>query len=151
MMKLDQKQQSDTRCNHNQALFILITLEKSLYRKIPSFFASKCYVPEYTLCCPSFTDGLEFSSNFENGNLKKAIRVKRDEYELIVEADYNTKGHFHWYFFRTTSTLPAGTLVHFKILNMIKPTSLHSAGFKPFGFSLKKHQEKSKMCSIILR
>lgn len=112
---------------------------------MPSYFATKCYIPEYTLLRPSFNDGVEFFSNFENANLKKAIRVNRLEYELLLGEDFNTEGHFHWYFFKTYSTLPAGTVVKFKIINMVKPTSLYTLGFKPFVFSIKKSQDQSTL------
>ena len=107
---------------------------------MPSFLPTKSYPPDYTLVVPCFTEGIEFYSKFENANLRLAIRVSRAEYELLLSEDYNTKGHFHWFYFKTKARLPSGTAVHFKILNMVKPTSLYSAGFKPFVYSTKLQQ-----------
>ena len=125
-------------------------LESLGYKGLPSFFATRCYVSEYTLLRPTFPDGLEFSSKFENGNLKKAIRVSRLEYELLLAEDFNTQGHFHWFYFRTSSTLPVGSVVHFKILNMIKPRSLYTIGYKPFVCSIKRRSRTSRLRSFII-
>lgn len=36
---------------------------------------------------------LVFSSNFESGNLDKAIKLKADEYDLYLRTDSNSRGH----------------------------------------------------------
>lgn len=118
------------------------TLERAIYKNIPSFLPTKSYKPEYTLTVPTFDEGLEFFSRFENGNLKKSVRVSKTEYDLYLSEDYNTGGHFHWFFFKTRSTLPAGTVVQFRILNMVKPASLYSAGFRPFAYSIRDWRSK---------
>ena len=123
-------------------------IERVIYKSMPSFLPMKSYPPEYTLMVPCFTEGLEFFSKFENANLKKAIRVSRTEYELLLSEDYNTNGHYHWFYFKTRARLPAGTIVHFKILNMIKPTSLYNSGFKPFAFSSQLNQTRGKLITI---
>lgn len=112
---------------------------------MPKFLSSKSYPPEYSIVIPSCENGLEFNSRFENGNLGKAIKVSRTEYNLLVSEDYNTSGHYQWFYFKTKSKLPAGTAICFKILNMLKPTSLYPVGFKPFAFSLKNFHEKGKI------
>lgn len=117
-------------------------LEKLLYKKGPKFHPTKSYPPEDVLFAPFFDDGLTFFSKFECGNLSKAIRVSETEYELLLEEDFNTSGHFHWFYFRTKSRLPVSTTVRFKILNMMKTTSLYSSGFQPFAYSLKKFNAK---------
>ena len=46
---------------------------------------------------------LEFSSDFECGNLQKAAMVDRREYELWLERDTNVpteRLHTQWFFFR---------------------------------------------------
>lgn len=101
---------------------------------------TKNYIQKSSLFRPSFTDGVEFFSRFENGNLKKAIRISRVEYQLLLDEDFNTKGHYHWFYFKTKSNLPAGTQVTFKILNLIKPESLYPLGFKPFNNSIKENK-----------
>ena len=98
----------------------------------------KNYELGYTMNLPAFEEGVDFFSRFENGNLKKAIRISKCEYELYLSEDYNTKGHYHWFYFKTISNLPKHTSVLFRIVNMMKPSSLYSVGFKPFAYSLKK-------------
>ncbi len=110
-------------------------IERVICKNVPAFLPSKSYPAEHTLAVPSFTEGVEFFSRFENANLRQVTRVSRVEYELYLGEDYGTTGHYHWFFFRTRSTLPAGTAVRFKIVNMIKPSSLYSVGFRPFAFS----------------
>eukprot|EP00826_Nyctotherus_ovalis_P049730 TRINITY_DN6029_c0_g3_i3.p1 TRINITY_DN6029_c0_g3~~TRINITY_DN6029_c0_g3_i3.p1 ORF type:complete len:312 (-),score=35.04 TRINITY_DN6029_c0_g3_i3:211-1146(-) len=101
------------------------------------FLPTKSYPAAYTLSCPVFEEGVDFFSHFENANLAKAFRISELEYELHLSEDYNTTGHYHWFYFKTTSRLPSNTAVDFKIVNMIKPTGLYSMGFKPFAYSLK--------------
>ena len=36
-------------------------------------------------------DVLQFESRFESGNLKRAIQLDKNEYELILKPDYGTK------------------------------------------------------------
>lgn len=115
-------------------------IEELLNKNIPIFLPTKSYLPEYTIAPPLFKEGINFFSRFENGNLKKAIRVSRTEYELHLSEDYNTNGHYHWFYFKTTSTLPANTPVHFAIVNMLKRRSLYNAGLRPFAFSVKENK-----------
>ena len=51
---------------------------------------------------------VRFESRFENGNLKKAVKVSDTEYNLILNFDYNTDGHTQWYYFKIFSKLKAG-------------------------------------------
>jgi len=119
---------------------LISSIESFIYRKTPSFFPSKSYEPDHSIIVPSFDEGVEFFSKFENGNLDKAIRISKSEYELYLSEDYNTSGHYHWFYFKTTSTLPKNTEVTFTIVNMIKPSSLYSVGFRPFAYSAKKNE-----------
>jgi len=112
-------------------------IEKLLYKNVPSFLPTKIYPPEYLLTPPQLEEGVEFFSRFENANLKRVVRVSKFEYELYLSEDYDTSGHYHWFYFKTYSTLPKGSLVQFKIMNMIKPSSLYSVGFRPFTYSVK--------------
>jgi len=112
-------------------------IEELLNKNIPIFLPTKSYLPEYSIASPLFKDGVNFFSRFENGNLKKVIRISRTQYELQLSEDYNTTGHYHWFYFKTTSTLPANTSVDFIIINMLKPNSLYSSGLKPFVCSVK--------------
>jgi hypothetical protein len=140
-----QSNDSGTQCGTGTADGV----DSFIHRALPSFFATRCSVPEYTLIRPTYSDGIEFTSKFENGNLRKAIRVSRLEYELLLAEDFNTQGHYHWFFFRTSSSVPAGTRVHFRILNLIKPRSLYTMGYKPFVYSVKRQKATSKKHLLI--
>ena len=98
---------------------------------MPLFLKRRPYSYNHTLNIPYFEEGLQFDSAFENANLKKAIRVSSTEYKLILEQDYNTKGHTHWFYFKTKSSLKPGTEVKFSILNHSRNTALYNKGLKP--------------------
>jgi hypothetical protein len=102
---------------------------------IPRFNPIKAYEIDYTI--PLFDEGITFDSRFENGNLKKVFRVSLYEYELYLSEDFNTTGHYHWFYFKTISKLAVGSVVEFRIVNMLKPSSLYSVGFRPFAYSTK--------------
>jgi len=57
--------------------------------------------------------------------------VSETEYNLILNFDFNTKGHTQWYYFKIISKLPAGTTLRFQILNLMKTDSLYNYGMKP--------------------
>jgi cytosolic carboxypeptidase protein 2/3 len=78
---------------------------------------------------------VRFESRFENGNLKKAIKVSDTEYNLLLNFDYNTRGHTQWFYFKVMTKLPAGTTLQFRILNLMKPDSLYNCGMKPWVLS----------------
>lgn len=103
------------------------------------FLPTKSYEPEYAMSLPAFEEGVDFFSRFESGNLKRAIRVSKCEYELHLSEDYNTTGHCHWFYFKTISNLPKNSSVCFRIVNMTKPSSLYSEGLRPFAYSLRKN------------
>jgi len=130
---------------------INLKIESSLSKHLPTFLPQKTYVPEYTIYAPFYQETLLFLSKFESGNLKKAIRVSKNEYELILSSDFNTNGHFHWFNFKTVSTLPAGTRVTFKILNMTKPNSLYTVGFKPFSKHTRSNEDWSNSYCLNVR
>ena len=85
---------------------------------------------------------VRFESRFENGNLKKAIKVSDDEYNLLLNYDHNTTGHTQWYYFKLISSLPAGTRIRLNILNLMKPDSLYNYGMKPWVLSHKRQKEE---------
>ena len=43
------------------------------------------------------TPPLRFSSHFESGNLKRAIRIYDTEYDLILNTDVNSAVHAQWF------------------------------------------------------
>ena len=90
----------------------------------------------HTLNIPYFKDGLQFDTSFENANLKKAIRLSSTEYKLLLEEDYNTKSHTHWFHFKTKAFLNKNSTITFYIINHSKSTSLYSKGLKPCTLNL---------------
>jgi hypothetical protein len=86
------------------------------------------------LVIPSQT--LRFSSKFESGNLKKAIKINENEYRLLLEYDTETQGYTQWYYFSVKPYKP-NHKVRFNITNLIKFESLYNDGMKPLTFSLK--------------
>ncbi len=108
-------------------------------QRIGAISSCKDYAANATIFVPQFADGVEFFSRFESGNLRRAVRVSRAEYELFLAEDFNTAGHLHWFYFKTVSNLPAGTTIRFRILNMAKPRSLYLIGLKPFVFSARRY------------
>lgn len=84
-----------------------------------------------------------FESRFESGNLRRAIQIGDNDYQLILEADYQTTGHTQWFYFSVANTRK-DTEYRFKILNMNKLDSLYNAGMKPLIYSEANAKSKSK-------
>ncbi|KRX00032.1 hypothetical protein PPERSA_07229 [Pseudocohnilembus persalinus] len=62
---------------------------------------------------------LEFSSDFECGNLLMAYKVGPFEYDLVLQNDINTKGYTQWFFF-SVGNAKKNTPYTFNIVNMKK-------------------------------
>ena len=106
------------------------------YLSIPNYTAMKEFPQDYTLAIPSNT--LRFSSKFESGNLRKAIRINENEYRLLLEYDTDTLGYIQWYFF-SVKPYKNQHKVRFNITNLLKYDSLYNQGMKPVVFSEKEH------------
>ena len=85
---------------------------------------------------------LVFESRFESGNLRRAIQIGDYDYQLILEADYQTTGHTQWFYFSVANTRK-DVEYRFKILNMNKLDSLYNAGMKPLVYSDQNARNKS--------
>nr|XP_056706871.1 cytosolic carboxypeptidase 2 [Euleptes europaea] len=79
---------------------------------------------------------LLFESRFESGNLQKAVRVGRYEYELTLRTDLYTSKHTQWFYFQVRNTRKDVTY-RFTIVNLMKSKSLYSMGMKPLLYSQK--------------
>ena len=75
--------------------------------------------------------GLCFESNFESGNLRRAVRVGRSEYDLYLRHDINDPAmRCQWFLFSVRCAVPGA--YRFNILNASsKKTSLFQAGQRP--------------------
>jgi hypothetical protein len=76
---------------------------------------------------------LIFESRFESGNLAAAVKVREDDYHLLLQNDVNTGGHTQWFFFRVSNTKVGD--VRFNMLNLCKPDSLYNEGMKILVYS----------------
>lgn len=86
---------------------------------------------------------LRFDSDFESGNLRRAIRVGRAEYDLVLCADTNTNGYTQWFYFGI-SNMVKGVQYTFNIINNEKSDSAFNEGMRPVFYSLKDHKMSNK-------
>ncbi|KAL3865591.1 hypothetical protein ACJMK2_042966 [Sinanodonta woodiana] len=80
-------------------------------------------------------DCLRFTGQFESGNLRKVIRVRDFEYDLILNPDINTNHHHQWFYFEVSNMI-ADTPYRFNIVNCEKQNSQFNFGMKPVMFSV---------------
>jgi hypothetical protein len=78
---------------------------------------------------------LVFESRFECGNLKRATKVDKFEYDLVVHSDYNSQGYTQWFYFRCCNTRTDNKYI-FNIYNFYKQDSLYNQGLKPLMYSV---------------
>ena len=76
---------------------------------------------------------LLFSSEFESGNLRYAIKVNTNEYDLILRPETDCIRTYHWFFFRVcindffpSQKLNENKIIKFNIINLYKKTVLFS-------------------------
>ncbi|XP_058252240.1 cytosolic carboxypeptidase 4 isoform X2 [Hemibagrus wyckioides] len=86
------------------------------------------------------TDSLRFFSKFENGNLRKALHIRRHEYDLILNADVNSSSHQQWFYFEV-SGMTANVPYRFNIINCEKSNSQFNYGMQPVVYSVKEALE----------
>ena len=80
---------------------------------------------------------LLFSSQFESGNLRYAIKLNSNEYDLILRPETDSLRTYHWFFFRvklnelsTSDKLKENKIIKFNIINLYKKTVLFSEKIK---------------------
>ncbi|KAL1530853.1 hypothetical protein AB1Y20_001747 [Prymnesium parvum] len=83
---------------------------------------------------------LLFESRFESGNLRRAVHVSGNEYDLLLSWDHGTRGHTQWFFFAVIGAR-AGESYCFNIVNFCKPQSLYKHGMQPLMYSAKAAAE----------
>ncbi|XP_062855346.1 cytosolic carboxypeptidase 1 isoform X2 [Trichomycterus rosablanca] len=89
--------------------------------------------------CPLIDDGesLKFNSQFESGNLRKAIQVRKFEYDLVLNSDVNSN-HYHQWFYFEVSNMRVGVPYHFNIINCEKSNSQFNYGMQVIMYSVQK-------------
>ncbi|KAH3841440.1 cytosolic carboxypeptidase 1-like [Dreissena polymorpha] len=80
-------------------------------------------------------DCLRFNSQFESGNLRKAVCVREFEYDLILNPDININHHHQWFYFEVSNMI-AGYPYRFNIVNCEKLNSQFNFGMQPILFSV---------------
>lgn len=74
------------------------------------------------------TSNIEFSSDFESGNLHKAYQHEENEYVLILHADYGNPKYTQWFYFNARSKNTRK--VRFHIVNISKKDDGLMGGMK---------------------
>ncbi|KAL7884228.1 hypothetical protein AOLI_G00069980 [Acnodon oligacanthus] len=87
--------------------------------------------------CPVIDDGecLKFNSQFESGNLRKAVQVRKFEYDLVLNSDINSN-HYHQWFYFEVSSMRVGVPYRFNIINCEKSNSQFNYGMQVLMYSV---------------
>uniref|UniRef100_A0A8C4QDU9 ATP/GTP binding protein 1 n=1 Tax=Eptatretus burgeri TaxID=7764 RepID=A0A8C4QDU9_EPTBU len=80
-------------------------------------------------------DALIFSSKFESGNLRKAIQIRKHEYDLITNSDINTTRHHLWFYFKV-SNMECNVPYRLNLVNCEKVNSQFNFGMQPVMYSM---------------
>ncbi|MDC3321622.1 M14-type cytosolic carboxypeptidase, partial [bacterium] len=86
-------------------------------------------------------DTLIFESRFEGANLRRAVRVFENEYDLLLKPDVNTNRHTQWFYFEIKN-MRANTPYTFNIINLLKSDSLYNQGMRPLMYSEMRAQDE---------
>uniref|UniRef100_A0A3P8W1W9 Cytosolic carboxypeptidase 1 n=1 Tax=Cynoglossus semilaevis TaxID=244447 RepID=A0A3P8W1W9_CYNSE len=90
--------------------------------------------------CPVVEDdgeSLKFNSQFESGNLRKAVQVRKFEYDLVLNSDINSN-HYHQWFYFEVSGMRVGTTYRFNIINCEKSNSQFNYGMQVLIYSVQE-------------
>ncbi|KAM3610203.1 uncharacterized protein V6R79_000588 [Siganus canaliculatus] len=90
--------------------------------------------------CPVIEDSgesLKFNSQFESGNLRKAVQVRKYEYDLVLNSDINSN-HYHQWFYFEVSGMRVGTNYRFNIINCEKSNSQFNYGMQVLMYSVQE-------------
>uniref|UniRef100_A0A8C5CR55 Cytosolic carboxypeptidase 1 n=1 Tax=Gadus morhua TaxID=8049 RepID=A0A8C5CR55_GADMO len=82
-------------------------------------------------------ESLKFNSQFESGNLRKAIHVRQHEYDLVLNSDINSN-HYHQWFYFEVSGMRVGTDYRFNIINCEKSNSQFNYGMQVLMYSVQE-------------
>ncbi|RHY29734.1 hypothetical protein DYB32_004890 [Aphanomyces invadans] len=78
---------------------------------------------------------LTFDSEFDAGNLLRAVQVADTEFDLILRPDVHTTGYTQWFYFAVANAEPSVAYT-FHIVNLYKPDSLFNTGLQPVVYSV---------------
>ncbi|XP_054630378.1 cytosolic carboxypeptidase 1 [Dunckerocampus dactyliophorus] len=97
------------------------------------------YDLDITSCPVIESDGesLKFNSQFESGNLRKAIQVRKYEYDLVLNSDINSNHHHQWFYFEV-SGMRVGATYRFNIINCEKSNSQFNYGMQVLMYSVQE-------------
>ncbi|KAM3867855.1 cytosolic carboxypeptidase 1 [Diretmus argenteus] len=90
--------------------------------------------------CPVIDDdgkSLKFNSQFESGNLRKAVQIRKYEYDLVLNSDINSN-HYHQWFYFEVSGMHVGTTYRFNIINCEKSNSQFNYGMQVLMYSVQE-------------
>ncbi|XP_033828127.1 cytosolic carboxypeptidase 1 [Periophthalmus magnuspinnatus] len=90
--------------------------------------------------CPVIEDdgeSLKFNSQFESGNLRKAVQVRKLEYDLVLNSDINSN-HYHQWFYFEVSGMKVGASYRFNIINCEKSNSQFNYGMQVLMYSVQE-------------
>ncbi|XP_038161728.1 cytosolic carboxypeptidase 1 isoform X2 [Cyprinodon tularosa] len=83
------------------------------------------------------SESLKFNSQFESGNLRKAVQVRKYEYDLVLNADINSN-HYHQWFYFEVSGMRVGVTYRFNIINCEKSNSQFNYGMQVLMYSVQE-------------
>ncbi|XP_044051759.1 cytosolic carboxypeptidase 1 isoform X6 [Siniperca chuatsi] len=90
--------------------------------------------------CPVIEDNgesLKFNSQFESGNLRKVVQVRKYEYDLVLNSDINSN-HYHQWFYFEVSGMRVGATYRFNIINCEKSNSQFNYGMQVLMYSVQE-------------
>ncbi|RLW03754.1 hypothetical protein DV515_00006430 [Chloebia gouldiae] len=90
-----------------------------------------------SLSSPAAPGCLTFFSQFESGNLRKAIQVREFEYDLIMNADVNSNQHHQWFYFEVRD-MKSVVPYRFNIINCEKFNSQFNYGMQLVMYSVRE-------------
>ncbi|XP_059825817.1 cytosolic carboxypeptidase 1 isoform X7 [Hypanus sabinus] len=86
---------------------------------------------------PENGETLRFNSQFESGNLRKAVQIRKFEYDLILNSDINSNHHHQWFYFEVSGMRNA-IPYRFNIINCEKSNSQFNYGMHPLMYSVQE-------------
>ncbi|XP_072927238.1 cytosolic carboxypeptidase 1 isoform X4 [Hemitrygon akajei] len=86
---------------------------------------------------PEDGETLRFNSQFESGNLRKVVQIRKFEYDLILNSDINSNHHHQWFYFEVSGMRNA-IPYRFNIINCEKSNSQFNYGMHPLMYSVQE-------------